>query len=269
MSPELHSEMRMIKKNLIAIILGVCAVLVAAGFYIPVKLIQVHDVSLFTRKEVKELTRLVESGDADACWCLSWNYMEEGEPERYWLRKAADSGHPKAEYRLYSILKGQNKDQNKKAFELLRRSAEQNDAFSENELGEVYHKGEIVTRDFERAEYWYRRAANAGSAFAMFNLSKVLLEVKNDKAAIIESYKWSAIAMSRTSAAMIRIKEHQVKIIKRAEEMGLSESFLKNKTAKQVRNALEYLPNQPRIDEDINEISRGCLEKIGVTRERQ
>ena len=64
---------------------------------------------------------------------------------------------------------GVNKDE-RKAFEFVKKAAEQGHAGAQNRLGLCFEKGKGVQQDYQKAVYWYTKAAEQGSAAAQFNL---------------------------------------------------------------------------------------------------
>jgi TPR repeat protein len=59
----------------------------------------------------------------------------------------------------------------KKFFALLMQSALQNYPLAQNEVGISYVRGDGVQCNFERAAYWYKKAASAGCKSAYYNLA--------------------------------------------------------------------------------------------------
>lgn len=78
-------------------------------------------------------------------------------------------------------------------------AAEQGDANSQFQLGQMYEKGTKVRRNENMARQWYRLAAEQGHVSAQFNLGR-LMQDKN----VAESLKWFLEADSRghNSAAL-------------------------------------------------------------------
>jgi hypothetical protein len=50
------------------------------------------------------------------------------------------------------------------------KSAEQGDAFAQNNLGDCYRKGQGIQQDYTQAVYWYMKSAEQGNALAQNNL---------------------------------------------------------------------------------------------------
>ena len=54
-----------------------------------------------------------------------------------------------------------------------RKRPAQRDTLAQNELGVLYQAGHGVKQDYEEAELWYRKAADAGFALAQYNLGRL------------------------------------------------------------------------------------------------
>jgi TPR repeat protein len=76
---------------------------------------------------------------------------------------------------------------------LLKALAERGSLMSLLYLGEAYRKGEGLDTDLEKAETWFRRGADTGSAIASFHLAMFYREVNRYPDAISEFSKHSDI----------------------------------------------------------------------------
>ena len=86
----------------------------------------------------------------------------------YWLHKAANSGHPRAQYMLgilYAHGWGVARDDGQAA-KWFTRAANGSYGPSLYHLGWMYHKGDGVTRDYRRSMQLLERAARQGMAAA-------------------------------------------------------------------------------------------------------
>jgi len=81
------------------------------------------------------------------------------------FRRAAEQGYAPAQIWLAYIL--DQSEQNEEAVAWYRKAAEQNDARGQLSLGEMYLKGEGVTKDLVQGADWVRKAATNGSTDAM------------------------------------------------------------------------------------------------------
>jgi hypothetical protein len=119
--------------------------------------------------------KAAEQGDPDAQYNLGYSYANgEGVPRNYslaasWYRKAADQGDAYAQVNLavmYEAGRGVPQDYDQ-AVLLLEKAAEQNVHEAQYLLGEIYDRGRGgVSRNNDKALYWYARAANYGSTQA-------------------------------------------------------------------------------------------------------
>lgn len=133
-----------------------------------------------------------------------------------WFRKAAEQGLAVAQGRLANaLLHGWGVTQNtNEALEWYRKAADQGDVASAELLGEIYEDGgplEIITQpngsytlghvpqsaaipnDFAKAAYWYRAAANFGSAVAQNHLGILYRNGKGVPQDYIEAYFWLSL----------------------------------------------------------------------------
>jgi len=151
-------------------------------------------------KQVKNLTRIAESGDGAACWCMALYYLKTEEKYRYWLNKGALYGNAEAGYMKGSGMIGQPGSDAGEALRLLLKSAEQGNASAQYELGNLYYNppDKAVKKDVKEAEHWYRKAALNGYDRAMEQLAQVLMEDPSDAERLKESYKWWQIVAIRT-----------------------------------------------------------------------
>ena len=108
----------------------------------------------------------------------------------YWLNRAVEQGHNYAKNQLalmYYYSKGTKKNL-QRAFHLFKELAEQYEASSPKDLylsmnqsyisaqynlARMYEKGEGVSLDFEKALYWYQKAAQRGLVAAQNRLKKL------------------------------------------------------------------------------------------------
>jgi TPR repeat protein len=93
-------------------------------------------------------------------------------------RKAAQAGHPAAQYQLGYLLEnglGVMQDLQKAAV-WYRRAAQAGDAEAQNNLGVLCASGQGVAQDDKEAVRWYRRAAAQEDPEAMSNLAMMLFQ---------------------------------------------------------------------------------------------
>lgn len=65
--------------------------------------------------------------------------------------------------------------------------AEQGDAKSQNVVGTYYETGNGFLKDYDKAIYWYTKAAEQGNTNAQYHLAVIYNKVKND---VMKSYMW-------------------------------------------------------------------------------
>lgn len=103
---------------------------------------------------------------------LAEYYMFDNKAEAlYWYEKAAEQGHPGAQFE-YGLMydKGEGMAMDKgKALYWYEKAAEQGEARAQLNCGSMYDKGEEVVVDKTRALYWYEKAAEQGIAQAQYN----------------------------------------------------------------------------------------------------
>ncbi|MBF0161556.1 MAG: sel1 repeat family protein, partial [Magnetococcales bacterium] len=160
-----------------------------------------------------------EQGDAVSQWRLGVDYLEGrgGMPQdtgkaEFWLRKAAEQGLAKAQYRLGRLYdKGQGVDQDLPgAAAWYRQAAEQGVTAAQNNLGNLYRDGRGVLQDHEAAVTWYRKAATQGDSVAQFNLGLMYgsgLGVVEDKDQALFWYRKSAKQGNVKAQAKLRAVE--------------------------------------------------------------
>lgn len=224
--------------------------------------------------EVKKLEKLAESGDGEACWCLAGYYTyinDEGGSEHY-LKEGALLGEPRSEYLIADSLmrKGNAKDINA-GLELLEKSARQEYADAQRALGKLYWDGKIVGRkivnpNLALSEYWYRKAACNGHEFAMYELSKLLLDKDSNKKNLIEAYKWLTIAVLRSnpkSAFYQDIAKQKISVVNKMTILGFDSLALKQTAESDAKEEQKIIPKEPLITGGyFDDFFKKCKDKI-------
>lgn len=226
-------------------------------------LAQEHTPLHLTRTELSKIVELAEKGDADACWVLSYYYMEEEDKELYWVRKGVNYGDPRAKYSLYNIIKSRRiVIEGIDALFLLNEAAEQNFKNAQMELARIYRE----EKNLDKAEYWFRRASNLGSEFAMEDLSKTLLTRYRDYDSIVEAYKWVTISLMRdpnkNSGFAARDRKIQDEIIKRAKSLGFNTVKLRQDAEKEALAEDKKIPIELNPVDEMNIRLEKVLSKI-------
>jgi uncharacterized protein len=78
-----------------------------------------------------------------------------------WLKKAAEDDQAQAQWILgmnYRDGRFVERDE-KMAFDLFLRAAKQSDVDSQVSVAQMYEDGDVVPRDYVKAVYWYKKAA--------------------------------------------------------------------------------------------------------------
>jgi TPR repeat protein len=73
-------------------------------------------------------------------------------------------------------------------------AAEQGDAPRETSLGFFYYRGDPLPQSYERALYWWRRAANQGYGKAQFDVGYLYWFGKGVSKDIVQAYMWMLLA---------------------------------------------------------------------------
>jgi hypothetical protein len=82
------------------------------------------------------------------------------------------------------------------ALQLYREAAKRGFAGSQNNLGDMYERGEGLPQKSDPfAVYWYTRAAERGEAFAYWSLFDILSRTAPDRAGLIEALKFGLLAV--------------------------------------------------------------------------
>lgn len=106
----------------------------------------------------------------------------------------AKNGDAAAQYELALIFLGDGKT-NERAFDLMKKAAEQGNANAEVYLGTMYRNGQGVKKDRDEAIRWYNAAIARGSAWGMFEMGSLLYErPKRDTPKTLEWFKKAADA---------------------------------------------------------------------------
>lgn len=109
------------------------------------------------------------------------------------LKTKAKNGDKQAQYNM-GVYYSQSGDY-KQAVKWYKKSAEQNYAFAQHNLGYCYEHGEGVPQDYEKAAEWYKKATAKGDPNAQNNLGVLYEEglgVKKNLKKAVELYTLSA-----------------------------------------------------------------------------
>ena len=140
---------------------------------------RISEVMVLKRKQVDDMQRRAEAGEAEAQFVVGAIYRQGGllgpknDTEAYrWFRKSADQNFIKAEIALgdaYAFGSGVPQSYEQAAL-WYTKAAQKGDPVAANDLGVLYHLGLGVTRSNSRSIEWFGRAAGKGLAAAQFAL---------------------------------------------------------------------------------------------------
>lgn len=160
----------------------------------------------------KELKPLAQQGNAEAQFLLgdsgmlyaSWlatsgykgtelkaKLKEHSEEEAYWLRRAAEQGHAKAQCLLgemYSAGQGVPRD-TAEAERWFRKAADQGYTNAQVDLGNLYKK-RLHPADSIEAVKWYRKAAEQGNKYGQYELAGMYEAGMGVERDIVLAYMW-------------------------------------------------------------------------------
>lgn len=118
-----------------------------------------------------------KEGDSDAAFKLSQYYTFRSthtpeSPYWHWLTRAAELGHPTAQYNLGFIYFYEQNNQ-QAAFEWFLKSAEGGSVSGMEKVAECYLKGDGIALNKEKAIGWYQTAVSKGSILAQKALQEL------------------------------------------------------------------------------------------------
>lgn len=129
------------------------------------------------------------------------------------LLQAAGTGNAQAQFELaraYEDGKGVTQD-DARAVEWFRKSAEQGNAQAQNSLGVMYALGRGVPRDREEAVRWYKKAAKQGFTDGIYNVAISYYNGEGVEEDMAVAYAWMTIAQKRgdpqATEALAHIRE--------------------------------------------------------------
>lgn len=126
-----------------------------------------------------------------------------------WWRKAAEKGHPQAQYNLGSLyILGQGVPQDdSQAFAWFSKAAEHGYMYAQNDLANMYATGRGVPQDWDKADKLYSKAAHQGVDTAQCLIG--LYYANGERyypQSNIKAYKWIALSAAQGFPEAIRIK---------------------------------------------------------------
>lgn len=126
------------------------------------------------------------------------------------LEQRAAAGDAQAQFELGHAYEEGNvvAQDDEKAIEWFRKSAEQGNAQSENSLGVMYALGRGVTRDREEAVLWYRKAAKQGSADGIYNVAISYYNGEGVEPNLNDAAAWMMAAQRKGDAQATEALKH-------------------------------------------------------------
>jgi TPR repeat protein len=111
----------------------------------------------------------------DRAQAVHWYSIAANSGERWAVTAIKDLNDPEHQVVVgYSFYKGHFRTHNfEKAFNCFQRAASQGNADAQGYLGEMYEKGEGVTKDKKMAVDWYIKAENNGNKSAKYALERL------------------------------------------------------------------------------------------------
>ncbi len=158
--------------------------------------------------ETRRFEQAALKGDRDAMSKLACRLADgtgtapAPKPALRWLRKAAEAGHPNAQFNLGAVfdegdaVAGVRADP-AAAFRWYRRAAKSGSERGQVLTGFCYWKGIGIKRDVSQARFWFEKAASAGQSDAQFMLG--YLDETGDDAApdLAKALEWYRLAAAQ------------------------------------------------------------------------
>mmetsp|Transcript_23028 Transcript_23028/g.36756 ORF Transcript_23028/g.36756 Transcript_23028/m.36756 type:complete len:956 (+) Transcript_23028:58-2925(+) len=128
----------------------------------------------------------------------------------HWLRKAAAAKHAKAAYLMALLTRGGEGTSPSVAKFLgyLRHAAQQGLAAAQAELGKLYSRGILVQRDLVRARELFLHAASSGDVIAMKQLARLPMCLAAEPRNIDSRYWWDRAAAAGDAEALFEITKY-------------------------------------------------------------
>lgn len=144
------------------------------------------------------LIEKAQQGDARAqndlgVYYLEQGYHDYGDKAFYWLSKSARQNFAQGQYNL-GVFYDKFKGQYYKAFDWYFMSAHQGNPLAQFELAIAYHYGRIVKQDDKKSFAWFEKSARGGYASAQANVAFSYLKGIGVEQNILLALKWFKIS---------------------------------------------------------------------------
>ncbi len=168
-------------------------------------IIQAELLNMAKAKNLVEIQKLAEQGDAQAQWNLGAMYYygqditQDYMQAFYWYEKAAEQGHASAQYNIgvmYDNGQGVGQDY-AEALKWYKLAAAQGHAEAQYFIGDMYGDGQGVGQDDAEALRWYKLAAAQGKADAQHNIGAMYDNGQGVGQNYAEALKWYTLAAAQ------------------------------------------------------------------------
>lgn len=149
--------------------------------------------------ELKIINKAAEGGDVKAMMRLYYFHGDNGDGDeaRRWLTLAANMNDANAQDQLSYILLLSNKPEDTaNGLRYLQSAAKAGLPVAQEGLGRRLRDGDGIPQDTMQAEYWYRKASDAGSPQAMLALANLLIGKNITQERLSEALRWNSVALS-------------------------------------------------------------------------
>lgn len=159
------------------------------------------------------------------------------------IKSLAEKGDVSAQYHLgvmYDDGHGVPQDYNKARW-WYGKAADKGDAEAQCNLGTMYIKGHGVAQDYNKGSMWYEMAAGKGSAKAQFNMGELYASGMGVPQDFVLAYMWFTLAASHYSASEIADRNN---VAIKINEIALK--MVPEEIAEAKRLAREWKPQKER-----------------------
>jgi len=163
---------------------------------VPLRVPNVAFVGYKRDQEIRNALLAAERGDPEAEFNLGELYSSTDNPDvseaKRWWTRAAEHGHPLAQYRLGAV--SYQKHDYGLAAKWWGEAAAHGHAMAQVDLGLLYDRGEGVQLDHDKAAELYLRAAQQGSVQGQYNLGVSYANGEGVQRDYVQAYMWLYLA---------------------------------------------------------------------------